>query len=177
MRSLDTLQDLFVHQLQDVYSAERQLMKALPKMVKSATSDTLREALTMHLEQTETHVERLEHAFSLLGVSSKGDKCKGMEGLIEEGRDLLDEDGEAEVLDAGIIAAAQRIEHYEIAAYGTCREYARSLGYRQVVELLELTLDEEKAADVLLSEIAEEGINALAAREEEEAIEVASKRR
>ena len=119
MAALNTLHDLLIHQLRDIYSAEKQIVKALPKMAKRANSDELQAALTSHLDETEEHVERLEQAFELLGVNSRGPKCKGMEGLIEEGKELLEEeDVEPNVLDAGIIAASQRIEHYEIAAYG-----------------------------------------------------------
>lgn len=168
MAALRTLHDLFVHQLRDVYSAERQLVQALPRMAKSATSDELREALEAHLEETEEQVTRLDEIFEQLGVSSRGMKCKGMEGLIEEGKELLEEDVDEDVLDAGIIAAAQRIEHYEIAAYGTLCEYARNLGRDSALALLETTLDEEKAADGKLTDVAEGGINALATREDGE---------
>ena len=161
------LHDLLVHELKDLYSAERQLVKALPRMAKSATSPELKQALTNHLAQTEEHVVRLETAFEMLGASGRGQKCKGMEGLIEEGKGLLEEDIDPEVLDAGIIAASQRIEHYEIAAYGTVREYARSMDQGELMALLDATLAEEKTADTLLSGLAEGGINALAERGDE----------
>lgn len=170
MRSLDTLQDLLVHQLRDLYSAEQQLVNALPKLAKNASEDELKDALTMHLAETEVHVERLEQVFDLLGAKARASKCKGMEGLIDEAKDMLDEDAENEVLDAGIIASAQRIEHYEIAVYGTCREFARALGYHEIVTLLDQTLDEEKAADTKLTELAEGGINALAEQMHEAAL-------
>lgn len=163
-----TLHDLMVHELKDLYSAEKQLVQALPKMARNATSEDLQVAFTNHLEQTKEHVARLEQAFETLGVSARGMKCKGMEGLIEEGKSLLDEDIDPEVLDAGLIAAAQRVEHYEIAAYGTACEYARSMQHEELVELLEQTLNEEKEADALLTALAEGGINALAERDGQE---------
>jgi ferritin-like metal-binding protein YciE len=162
---ITTLHDLMVHELKDLYSAERQLVQALPKMAKSATNSDLQLAIETHLEQTREHVARLERAFEMLGESGRGMKCKGMEGLIEEGKSLLEEDIDPEVLDAGIIAAAQRVEHYEIAAYGTVCEYARTLGQGEIAALLSATLDEEKIADQLLSGLAEGGINALAERD------------
>lgn len=167
MATIATLHHLMIHQLRDIYSAEKQLVQALPKMVKQATSEELQAALSTHLNETQEHVARLEQAFEALGVSSRGMKCKGMEGLIEEGKELFEEDVDPEVLDAGIIAASQRIEHYEIAAYGTVCEYARSMGHDEVVELLEATLAEEKEADTILTSLAEGGINALASRGDE----------
>lgn len=160
--SLETLQDLLVHELKDLYSAERQLIQALPKMAKAATSDELRTAFENHLAQTEEQVVRIETIMESFGESPKGQKCAGMEGLIEEGKNLLKEDADEDVMDAGIIAAAQKVEHYEIASYGTVVEYARVLGHTEAVQLLEQTLEEEKTADELLSRIAEGGINALA---------------
>ncbi|MDP1861103.1 MAG: ferritin-like domain-containing protein [Gemmatimonadaceae bacterium] len=127
-----TLHDLMLHELRDIYSAEQQLVKALPGMSKAATSEELQNALQSHLAQTEQHVSRLEQVFEILGESPRGVKCKGMEGLITEGKGLLDEDIDPEVLDAGIIAAAQRVEHYEIAAYGTVCEFARSMDHSEV---------------------------------------------
>lgn len=162
---ITTLHDLMVHELKDLYSAERQLVQALPKMAKSASNSELQVAIETHLEQTKEHVARLEQAFEMLGASGKGIRCKGMEGLIEEGKGLLEEDIDPDVLDAGIIAAAQRVEHYEIAAYGTVREYARTLGHQELAALLTATLEEEKTADQLLSGLAEDGINALAERD------------
>ncbi len=164
MATIATLHDLMIHQLRDIYSAEKQLVQALPKMVKNANTEELQDALSTHLNETQEHVARLEQAFELLGVSSRGMKCKGMEGLIEEGKELFEEDVDPEVLDAGIIAASQRIEHYEIAAYGTVCEYARSMGHDELLALLDATLAEEKQADTTLTTIAEGGINALANR-------------
>lgn len=152
---IDSLQELLVEELRDLYSAENQIIKALPKMAKNASSRELRSALENHLKETEGQVERLEQIFEELDVSPKGKKCKGMEGLIEEGKELMEEDIEDEVLDAGLIAAAQRVEHYEIAGYGTARTYAELLGMNQAVQLLESTLKEEKAADQKLTAIAE----------------------
>ncbi len=165
--AIETLHDLMVHELRDLYSAERQLVQALPKMAKNATSPELEEAITTHLEQTREQVNRLEQIFETLGVSSRGTKCKGMEGLLEEGKALMEEDIDGEVLDAGLIAAAQRVEHYEIAGYGTVLEFARVMGHDDVVSLLEATLEEEKETDQLLTSLAEGGINALAERDNE----------
>jgi ferritin-like metal-binding protein YciE len=162
MPAIANLQDLFVHQLRDLYSAEKQLLAALPKMGKRSTSDELQEAISSHLEQTTSQVSRLERVFEQLGVSSRGPKCKAMEGLIEEGKEMLEEDIEPHVLDAGIIAASQRVEHYEIAAYGTVVEFARVLGHNAIGQLLQQTLDEEIEADETLTELAEGGINAMA---------------
>jgi ferritin-like metal-binding protein YciE len=162
MPAIMNLQDLLVNQLRDVYSAEKQLVTALPKMAKATTSDELKEAITSHLQQTQEHVSRLEQIFEQLGVSSRGPKCKGMEGLLEEGKEMLDEDIDPNVLDAGIIASAQRVEHYEIAVYGTVVEFARALGHSAVADLLQSTLDEEKEANDTLTGLAEGGINMLA---------------
>lgn len=163
--SLATLHDLMVHELKDLYSAERQLVRALPRMSRSASSERLRTAIDSHLAETEEQVGRLEQIFESLGESPKGQKCHGMEGLIEEGKNLLEEDADPEVMDAGIIGAAQRVEHYEIAAYGTVCEYARIMGHTEALQLLEQTLAEEKNADQLLNDLAEGGINALAERD------------
>lgn len=162
MPSIMNLQDLLVHQLRDAYSAEKQLVAALPRMAKSTTSEELEKAIHAHLEQTEEHVNRLEQVFKQLGVSPRGPKCKAMEGLLEEGKEMLDEDIDPHVLDAGIIASAQRVEHYEIAVYGTVIEFARALGHDEVVDILQRTLDEEKEANDTLTGLAEGGINALA---------------
>ena len=159
---LTTLHDLMLHELKDVYSAERQLAQALPVMAKKVTSDELRAAMETHLEETEEHIERLKRVFELVGVAPRSQKCTGMEGLIAEGRDLAEEDIEDELLDAGLIAAAQRIEHYEIAAYGKLCEYASALGLNDVRDILNSTLEEEKKTDKLLTKLAEGGINALA---------------
>ena len=163
--SLETLHDLMVHELKDLYSAERQLVQALPKMAKGANSDRLRTAFENHLAQTEEQVVRIETILDSFGESPRGQKCAGMEGLIEEGKELLKEDADPDVLDAGIIVAAQKVEHYEIVAYGSVCEYARMLGHTEALQLLEKTLDEEKKADQLLNQLAEGGINALAERD------------
>lgn len=159
---LATLHDLMLHELMDVYSAERQLVQAMPVMAKKVSSDELRAAMETHLEQTKEHVERLKQVFELVGASARSQKCKGMEGLITEGRELSEEDIEDEVFDAGAIAAAQRMEHYEIAAYGTLCAYASALGLEDVRKILETTLEEEKATDQILSQLAEGSINAMA---------------
>lgn len=160
---LTDLKQLFVHELKDIYSAENQILKALPKMIKAASNDDLSMALEEHRQVTEKQVERLETVLEGLEVSGRGQKCKGMEGLLEEGSALLKEDASAEVLDAGIIAAAQKVEHYEIAAYGTLCAFARRLGHTEAAELLEQSLAEEKEADEKLSEVAEASVNNLAA--------------
>ena len=153
---VETLHDLYVEELRDLYSAENQLLKALPKMARAATSTELREAFESHLAETEGQVERLDTIFAELGVKATGKKCKAMEGLIEEGKELMDEDIDPEVLDAGLIAAAQRVEHYEIAGYGCVRTYANLLGYGEAARLLQETLDEEGSADKKLTALSEE---------------------
>lgn len=160
-----TLQTLFVDELRDIYHAERQLVRALPKLAKAASSPELREALESHLTETEGHVTRLEQAFDMLDETAKTKTCAGMLGIVEEGSDLIKEKTKGSALDAGIIAGAQRAEHYEIAAYGSVMAWARALGHGNVVELLSSTLEEEKAADAKLSELAEAGINEAAASE------------
>ncbi len=156
---MHTLHDLFIDQLRDLYNAENQLVKALPKMARAATSAELRSGFEEHLEQTRHHVERLEQIFEKLGARAKGKKCYAMQGLIEEGEDLIDEDPEAEVLDTGLIAAAQKVEHYEIAGYGTVCAWAQHLGQHEALELLKQTLAEEKATDEKLTRLAESSIN------------------
>jgi ferritin-like metal-binding protein YciE len=158
---LDTLHDLYVKELQDLYDAERQIVKALPKMAKAASSSELQSAFEEHLEQTKGHVERLERIFDMLDVSAKGKKCKGLSGIVEEGEELISKrkDINPDVLDAGLIAAAQRVEHYEIAGYGTVRTYADMLGHKEAAELLQQTLDEEKETDQKLTQLAEGMIN------------------
>jgi ferritin-like metal-binding protein YciE len=156
---LDSLDDLFVHELKDLLSAEKQLVKALPKMAKGANSEALREAFEDHLEQTKGHVERLEQIFETLGKSARAEHCKAMEGLITEGSELLEEEGDATVKDAALIGAAQRVEHYEIAAYGTTRTLAELLGQDEAVKLLQETLDEEKETDEKLTELALSEVN------------------
>jgi ferritin-like metal-binding protein YciE len=149
------LRELYLDELRDLYSAEKQLVKALPKMAKAATAPDLRSGFEEHLEQTKGHVSRLEQIFKALDESPNGKTCKGMEGLIKEGGEMIEEDPEAERLDAGLIAAAQRVEHYEIAGYGCVRTYATLLGEQDAVGLLEETLNEEKETDSKLTELAE----------------------
>ena len=161
------LKELYIDELKDIYSAENQLVRALPKLAKASNSDELRSGFEEHLEQTKGHVKRLEQIFSALGEKPTGKKCKGMEGLIEEGSEMMDEDLEDEALDAGLISAAQRVEHYEIAAYGTVRTYANILGEDEAASLLEETLEEEKETDQKLTQLAEQ-INVQAAGEGEE---------
>ena len=156
---LDHLMNLYVEELKDVYSAEKQILSALPKMAESAKHAELRTAFDNHRITTEEHVRRLETIFDDLKVSGDGKKCKGMEGLLEEGKDVLEEDADPEVRDAAMIAAAQRVEHYEIAAYGTLRTYARQLGLQDHYRLLQTTLDEEGTTDKLLTRIAENSVN------------------
>jgi ferritin-like metal-binding protein YciE len=154
-----TLEDLYVDLLKDLYSAEKQLVKALPKMAKNSSSSDLQKAFQEHLKQTEGQVSRIERIFSDMGGSPRGKKCVGMEGLIEEGNELLREDAEPEVLDAGLIAAAQKVEHYEISGYGTARAWAERLGYDRAAQLLQQTLDEESMANEKLNQIAESHVN------------------
>jgi ferritin-like metal-binding protein YciE len=159
MAKLASLDDLLVHELQDLYNAESQIVKALPKMIKAATSPELQTAFEEHLEQTEGQIERLEKVFKLLGVPAKGRKCDGMAGLLLEGSKMMEEDADPSVLDAALISAAQKVEHYEIAAYGCVATYAEMLGYEQVHKLLGQTLTEEEDTDERLSALAETLIN------------------
>lgn len=160
--AVESLNDLFVEQLRDLYDAENQLIKALPKMAKGANSEELRHGFEEHLEQTKGHAQRIEQIFEQLGEKARGKKCKAMEGLIKEGSETLEEDiSNEDVKDAAIIAAAQRVEHYEIAGYGTARTFANLLGQQEAVSLLEQTLQEEKETDAKLTELAE-GINVAA---------------
>lgn len=152
-----------MREIKDLYSAEHQILKALPKMIKEASSPELRQALQQHLDRTKRHVQRLDQVFQEMGEPARGVRCRGMEGIIDEGAEMLRERAEDAVKDAGIIAAAQRVEHYEMAAYGTVRTYARTLGHNEAVPLLEQTLHEEKEADRRLSEIAEDAVNVDAA--------------
>jgi ferritin-like metal-binding protein YciE len=156
---LESLKDLYIEQLQDLYSAEKQLLDALPKMSDRATSLDLKNAFNQHLGQTEEQVRRLEQIFQDLGESPKGHTCEGMKGLIKEGEEMIKMKGDDKVIDAGLIAAAQRVEHYEIAGYGTVRTYAEMLGQSQHVTLLERTLQEEEMTDEKLSQLAESHIN------------------
>jgi len=156
---MKTLEDLFVHEIRDLYSAEKQLLKALPKMAKAATNGDLAAAFEAHLAETEEQVSRLESIFETLEISSRGPKCKAMEGLLEEGKDVLEEDMEDDVRDAALICSAQRVEHYEIAGYGCARTFAKRLGHGEIAELLQQTLDEEAATDEKLTELAESQVN------------------
>jgi ferritin-like metal-binding protein YciE len=152
---LTSLQDLFVDELKDLYSAENQLLKAIPKMAKAATSKDLKAGFEKHLKQTEGHVQRLEEIFEELEVSPKGKTCKAMEGLVKEGGEVISEDMEPEVKDAALIAAAQRVEHYEMAGYGCVRTYAKLLGNSKAEKLLQQTLNEEGDTDKALTKLAE----------------------
>ena len=154
-----TLEDLYTDMLKDMYSAEKQLVKALPKLAKNAQSPDLKKAFQEHLKQTEGHVERIERIFSDMEGSPRGKKCVGMEGLIEEGNEIMQEDAEPDVLDAGLIAAAQKVEHYEISSYGTARAWAERLGYDKAARLLQQTLEEESMANEKLTKIAESHVN------------------
>jgi ferritin-like metal-binding protein YciE len=151
---MESLRDLFIDELKDLYSAENQILKALPKMIKTASSKELKSGFEQHLKETEGHVERLEQIFNELEVSPKGKKCKGMEGVIADGKEIMEEDAEPDVMDAGLISAAQHVEHYEIAGYGCVRTYADLLGHKDFANLLQKTLDEEKATDEKLNQLA-----------------------
>jgi ferritin-like metal-binding protein YciE len=164
---MDSFDKLYLEELKDAYNAEKQLVKAIPKMVKAATSPELRTALEEHLDVTRRQVERLEEIFQDLGKPASGKTCKGMAGIIEEGQEMLHEDGEPEVIDAAIIAAAQRVEHYEIAAYGTLRTFAETKGDTKAARVLEEILNEEKEADERLTRIAESSVNMQARSAEE----------
>jgi ferritin-like metal-binding protein YciE len=161
--SLDSLDKLFLEELRDIYNAEKQITRALPRMAKAAESPELQQAFTKHLKETEGQIQRLEQVFKELGQAVRGKKCKGMEGLIEEGKEKLEEEGEAEVVDAALIASAQKVEHYEIATYGCLRTYASLLGYSEAERLLQQNLQEEEAADKKLTQLGESGINQAAA--------------
>jgi ferritin-like metal-binding protein YciE len=162
---LDTLQKLYEDDLKDLHSMERQIIKALPKMIRAASNEDLKAGLKEHLEVTKTQLERLDQIFAKLGKKGTGKKCKGMEGVLEEGSELLGEDSEPEVLDAGIIAAAQHVEHYEMAGYGTVVAYARLLGDSAGQKLLAQSLGEEREADQKLTKLALAAINVRAARQ------------
>ena len=156
---LEILKDLYVEELKDLYSAENQILKALPRMIKVSTHPQLKKAFTTHERQTREHVKRLERICKELGVSPKGKKCGGMEGLLKEGKELIADKPEPNVLDAGLLSAAQHVEHYEMAGYGTVRTYARELGYESQAEVLQRTLNEEGETDHLLTAIAVSAIN------------------
>ena len=165
MPQTETLHEVFLEELKDVYDAEKQLTKALPKLAKAARSQQLKQAFEHHLEETEEHVQRLERVFESLDEKAKGKRCKGIAGIIEEGESVIKEDFNGSAMDAALIAGGQRAEHYEIAAYGTLAAWARAMGHTDAADLLEQTLEEEKAADQKLNQIAEGGINEEAAAE------------
>jgi ferritin-like metal-binding protein YciE len=162
------LQELFENELKDIYWAEKALTKAIPKMIKNATSQDLIDALEKHLQETEGHVERCEQVFEVIGKKAEAKKCEAMDGLIKEAEDIMDDSEEGPMLDAGIISAGQKVEHYEIASYGTLRTFASTLGLDDAVSILEQTLEEEKAADEKLTEVAQSAVNMQAAEEETE---------
>jgi ferritin-like metal-binding protein YciE len=163
-----SLHDLMVDEIKDIYHAEKQITRALPKMAKNASSDKLKKAFEDHLKMTENQITRLEEVFQALEIPPKGKKCVGMEGLINEGKELMDEIDPGPTLDAAMISAAQKVEHYEIASYGTVRTFAQELGYDKVANLLQKTLDEESETNELLTNIAESEINYEAIHEDEE---------
>jgi ferritin-like metal-binding protein YciE len=165
---MESLRELYVEELKDLWSAETQITKALPKMMKAATNPKLKRAFNTHLKQTERQIKRLERIFKELDESPRGKKCIGMEGLIKEGQELIKEKPEPDVLDAGLIAAAQHVEHYEIAGYGCVRTWARQMGEERHAELLQETLDEEEQTDKLLTDLAESEINIEAENDEDE---------
>ena len=152
---MESLVELFVDELKDLYSAEIQILKALPRMIKAASSPELKKGFETHLQQTKVHVERLDEIFETLGKSPKGKKCKGMEGVIADGQELMQEDATPEVMDAGLIGAAQHVEHYEMAGYGCVRTYAQLLGHDDFAKILQKTLDEEKETDEKLTALAQ----------------------
>jgi ferritin-like metal-binding protein YciE len=163
MARLSTLEELFLDEIQDLYDAEKQLTKALPKLAKAAASDELRQAFADHLNQTRGHVERLEQVFESLGEKAKGKKCEAMAGLVKEGSEIASNTEATAVRDAGLIAGAQKVEHYEIAGYGSARTHAQLLGHDRIAALLERTLGEEKDADAKLNALAESTVNEEAA--------------
>ena len=164
---LDKLQKLYTNEMRDLYNAENQLLKALPKMAKAASSPELKQAFEKHLKQTKSHVERLEQVFEDINEKPKGKTCHGMKGLIEEGSEILQEEGEESVIDAGIIVAAQKVEHYEIVGYGSVRTFAELLGKERSAELLQTTLNEESETNEALNQLAEEIVNPEALMEAE----------
>jgi ferritin-like metal-binding protein YciE len=161
---VNSLKQLYVEELKDAYDAEHQIVKALPKIIKAASTPKLREALQAHLEQTKGHVQRLEQIFDVLGEPAKAKKCDGLRGILDEGEKTISDGEQGPVLDAGLIAGAQRVEHYEMAAYGSLKTWAEELGESRAVQLLEKTLNEEKEADKKLTEIANSTVNAEASR-------------
>ena len=165
---LESLEELYIEELKDLWSAEKQILRAMPRMIKAASNKELKRGFTMHERQTREQVKRLERICKELGVSPRGKKCEGMEGLLQEGTDLIKERPDPDVLDAGLIAAAQHVEHYEMAGYGTVRTWARLLGYGNQADLLQTTLDEEGMTDKQLTELAERMINIAAVNPDEE---------
>jgi ferritin-like metal-binding protein YciE len=163
MAPASTLQELFLTTLQDIYHGEKQILKALPKMAKSASTPELKQAFQHHTEQTEGQVERLQRVFELMNKSARGKTCEAIEGIIEEGKEVMTETQSGDVMDAGLIAAAQAVEHYEIARYGTLRSWAKQLGMDEAAKLLDQTLQEEKQTDELLNKIAMSSVNKRAA--------------
>jgi ferritin-like metal-binding protein YciE len=161
---LETLKDLYIHELKDLYSAEQQLVKALPKMAKAARNKELAAGFQEHLEQTKGHAQRLEQILSSHKQTSRGPKCKGMEGIVAEGAELIEEEADEEVKDAGLISVAQRVEHYEMAGYGTARTYADLLNDKEGANLLQMTLEEEKATDQKLTKLAKSAVNVSASK-------------
>jgi ferritin-like metal-binding protein YciE len=161
---LETLTDLYIHELKDLFSAEKQLLKALPKMAKAASNKELVAGFQEHLEQTKGHAQRLEQILSNHKTTTRGPKCKGMEGIVAEGSEMIEEEADPEVKDAGLIAAAQRVEHYEMAGYGTARSYAELLDDQEGAKLLQTTLEEEKQTDQKLSKLAKSAINVAAVK-------------
>lgn len=161
--AVSTMQDLFLDELRDIYHAEKQLLKALPKMARKAGGDDLRQAFESHLEETRGHVERIEEVFETMDVAKRGKTCEAMQGLVEEGREMMEEVEDSRVRDAALITAAQKVEHYEIASYGSLIALARQLGLKEAAGILVKTLEEEKAADGKLTKLAESGVNREAA--------------
>jgi ferritin-like metal-binding protein YciE len=166
METIDSLESLLLHEIKDLYYAEKQIVKALPKVIKKASSPTLKNALEDHLAQTEGHVARLEQVFEILGQSPKAVKCEGMEGILDEAETMMKQDDSPDTLDAAIIASAQKVEHYEIASYGSVVEWASILGRQDIKTLLSQTLQDEKKADQKLTQLAASGINQQSARKQ-----------
>jgi ferritin-like metal-binding protein YciE len=158
-KKFESLDDLLVEQLQDLYDAEKQLTKALPEMVEAAANSELKDAFDSHFRETQEHVRRLDNIFAILGKDAESTTCEAMKGLLSEGDEVIDAEGDRDVKDAALIAAAQRVEHYEIAVYGTARTFAERLGYSDIASILQKTLDEEGAADKKLTVVAEQSIN------------------
>jgi len=161
---LETLKDLYIHELKDLYSAEKQIIKALPKMVKAASNEQLKAGFEQHLEETKEHAARLEKLLTQHEQTTRGPKCKGMEGLLKEGEEMIEEEADEEVRDAGLISAAQRVEHYEMAGYGCARTYAETLGDKDGAKVLQETLNEEGATDKKLTKLAKSSINIAAVK-------------